>query len=55
MESYKLYNRSGRCDNIKRGFKSHHLNKWTVSYNWLEHLIVNQGVTGSSPVQSASF
>lgn len=28
---------------------------WTVSYNWLEHLIVNQGVTGSSPVQSASF
>ena len=28
--------------------------KWIVSYNWLERLIVNQGVTGSSPVQSAN-
>ena len=32
MQAYTLYNRNGRCDDIKCGFKSHHPNKkWTCS------------------------
>ena len=27
MQAYTLYNRNGRCDNIKYGFKSHRPNK----------------------------